>query len=405
MIALDLRGERADRLAQLERGPHGPQGVVLVDDGQPEDPDGGVAGDVPDRSAVALEHVGAGRRAAFEHGVQGLRVEPLGQLRHARDLDEHEAHEPARASGLARGRRRRDRRRLGRRLERKRGILREHRAFELTQPLARLDAELVDQQPPRFVESLQGVGLTVTAIQGQHQLAVQPLAVGMLGDQLRQPADDRGVTAERELGVDLQLERGDAQLGEPRDRRLGELLVGDVRERVAAPQCEGPVERGRGRLRATGRLLALRLGHEPLEAVGIDALRIDDELVAGLACHDDAAAVQAPVERLAQPRDLDLDRLRGRRRSPRAPELVDQPVGAERLVRVEQEQREEGALLPPPERDDAALVEDLEWTEDVEVHGSGSQAVRSNLPRSQGARQACEGGAPARAPPSPYGRG
>jgi hypothetical protein len=40
-----------------------------------------------------------------------------------------------------------------------------------------------------------------------------------------------------------------------------------------------------------------------------------------------------------------LDDLRGRRRRPLAPELVDDAVGREHLVAMEEEQGEEGALL------------------------------------------------------------
>jgi hypothetical protein len=39
-----------------------------------------------------------------------------------------------------------------------------------------------------------------------------------------------------------------------------------------------------------------------------------------------------------------------------------------RFVRVEQEEGEEAPLLLAPERHDPALVHDLEWPEDVELH-------------------------------------
>ena len=66
----------------------------------------------------------------------------------------------------------------------------------------------------------------------------------------------------------------------------------------------------------------------------------------------------------------------GCRRAP--PELVDQPVRAERLVGVEQKQGQQGALLAPAERDHAALVEGLERAKDAEVHARG---VRESNPR------------------------
>ena len=78
--------------------------------------------------------------------------------------------------------------RLGR--QRQRRILREHRALELAQPLARLDAELLDERAPRVLVGLQRVGLAVGAVEREHQLGAQPLAVRVLGDQrleLRRP--------------------------------------------------------------------------------------------------------------------------------------------------------------------------------------------------------------------------
>jgi hypothetical protein len=106
------------------------------------------------------------------------------------------------------------------------------------------------------------------------------------------------------------------------------------------------------------------LGDEPLEPVRVDLLGIERQLVAALARHHDPVA----PERLAQPRDLDLDRLRSAGRRSLAPELVDQPIGAERLVAVEQEKDEERALPAPAQRDHPALLEHFERTEDAEIH-------------------------------------
>ena len=50
------------------------------------------------------------------------------------------------------------------------------------------------------------------------------------------------VAAERELGIDAELERGESQLFQARDRRLRERGVGEVRERCAAPEAERLVE-------------------------------------------------------------------------------------------------------------------------------------------------------------------
>ena len=71
----------------------------------------------------------------------------------------------------------------------------------------------------------------------------------MLGDERLQLADELGVPAELELGVDPLLDRGEAQLLEAGDLALGEGVVGEVGQRLAAPERERLGERAGGRLR------------------------------------------------------------------------------------------------------------------------------------------------------------
>jgi hypothetical protein len=114
------------------------------------------------------------------------------------------AHE--RASGALRrglGRRRLSRGQL------ESGVLREDRPLELAQPLARLDTRLLDQGPACLLVGLQRFRLAVAAVERQHQLGAQTLAVGVLGDQRLELSNDLGVAAERQLGVDQLLQRRD----------------------------------------------------------------------------------------------------------------------------------------------------------------------------------------------------
>jgi len=181
-----------------------------------------------------------------------------------------------------------------------------------------------------------------------------------------------GVAAEPELRIDQLLERGEAKLFETGDLALGEALVRGVGERRAAPERQRTFERGGGAVRVAGGELIAAGGHEVLESVGVEVLALDRQLVAALARHDRARAgvVVTPSrrERLSQSRDLDVQELGGRGRRPLAPQLVDQPVRGERLVGVQQQQGEQRSLPAPAERNRPALVEDLERTEDVEVH-------------------------------------
>ena len=111
--------------------------------------------------------------------------------------------------------------------------------------------------------------------------------------------------------------------------------------------------------------------------------RIDDELVTGLA---------RDTTHARPPSGLPRSDLRSREiwtwsvlpapgRSARAPQqLVDQPVGADRLVGVEQEEGEQRALPAAAQRDHTVLVEDHDRAEDEEVHGDGGGAGDQTYP-------------------------
>src|SRR5206468_5782968 len=60
--------------------------------------------------------------------------------------------------------------------------------------------------------------------------------------------------------------------------------------------------------------------------------------------------------------------LRARHRRLLAPQRLDQPIGRNDLVDVQQQQREQRPLLDARERDNAVAVNDLKWTEDPELH-------------------------------------
>ena len=67
---------------------------------------------------------------------------------------------------------------------------------------------------------------------------MEPLAQGMLLDQRLELADHLGMAAAREVGVDRQFDRPHAKLVQAPDLSGGERLVGDVGERLAAPERE-----------------------------------------------------------------------------------------------------------------------------------------------------------------------
>ena len=84
----------------------------------------------------------------------------------------------------------------------------------------------------------------------------------MVRDERLELADERGVAAQLELGVDPLLDRREPELVEPRSLDLEARLVAEVGERRAAPE----LERAAQRLGALGRRLREGLLPQALEA-------------------------------------------------------------------------------------------------------------------------------------------
>ena len=80
----------------------------------------------------------------------------------------------------------------------------------------RLDADLLDERPPRVAVDLERLGLAPAAVEREHQLPGQPLAVAVMGDEVLQLAHELGVAPGGQVGVHAQLERGQPLLLEPR---------------------------------------------------------------------------------------------------------------------------------------------------------------------------------------------
>lgn len=109
------------------------------------------------------------------------------------------------------------------------------------QRVAALDAELVDEHPPRPGERVERLRLAVGAIEREHQLGAESLPQRVGGDQVLELRKHLAVTAERELRLDVVLDRRSTELFEPPDRIFREALVANVRQRRSAPQADGLV--------------------------------------------------------------------------------------------------------------------------------------------------------------------
>ena len=89
--------------------------------------------------------------------------------------------------------------------------------MKLLQAGARIDPELVDEHTPPRLVGLQRFRLAARAVEREHQLAAQPLAEGISRQERFQLGDEIGQRAEREIGLDPVLDRGDAKLLEASD--------------------------------------------------------------------------------------------------------------------------------------------------------------------------------------------
>src|SRR3954453_5884744 len=179
-----------------------------------------------------------------------------------------------------------------------------------------------------------------------------------------------GVPPERGLGPDSGLQRDRPQPVEARDRVLGERRVREVSQRLAAPEPERRAETRRRACMGTLRECGGSLGSERLEAERIDTLWLDLEHVAPTRRHDRISdiAVVGDAECAPQSRDVDLQGLcRGRRRFA-LPQIVDQAIAGNDLVRPQGQHGEHRRRLCAAERDIASLaVSHAKWSEDLEL--------------------------------------
>jgi hypothetical protein len=177
----------------------------------------------------------------------------------------------------------------------------------------------------------------------------------MLGDERLELGGEGGVATERELGVVPQLERVQALLLEAARLRPRERLVGKVGEDRAAPERERLPELPGRSIGTAGSELLLGAGDQAHEAVDVQLALVHAQPVA-LAVRLDPIG----TEGRAQPVDVDLERGDCRGRRLLSPELVDQPVARNCLARMEEERRQHGTLLRPPERERAVALTSLD---------------------------------------------
>ena len=156
----------------------------------------------------------------------------------------------------------------------------EDRLLEARQRRVGFDTQLLDERLAQPSVCAQRIGLTAAAIQGHHELAREALSQRVLTHQLGELTREGTVLTEREVRADAVLQRGEPQLGQPRDVSLREGLIGEVRQGFAPPECERGPQRT-GRVGWSSRELVAALRCEALETRRVDSVGLDGEQVAG----------------------------------------------------------------------------------------------------------------------------
>ena len=219
------------------------------------------------------------------------------------------------------------------------------------------------------LEALERVGLAPGAVQGEHQLAVEPLAVRVLRDECLEVGDELVVPAEREVGLHALLERDQPQLLQARDlggeRNSRRTRSARARRRARAPGPRAASAADRARLGSHWASL-----DELLEAGQVELVRADLEHVARR-----AGDQGVPAERLAEPPDLDLQDLRRRRRRTLPPQRRSISVSVETtsFARSRSSASSE-RCFGPPSGNRPVLVDHLERSENAVVHVAPSVA-------------------------------
>ena len=262
---------------------------------------------------------------------------------------------------------------LRRQIERR--ILVEHRLMQVAQRLAGLDPEFFDERAARVLVRRQSFRLAAGAIQREHRQRPQPFAQRVLPHQLFELPRHLRVSTEVQVLLDPVLEAREPGVLEARDVRVGEAPFPELRQRRTAPEGE--------------RVRKLPLLAQALEPGQVELVGLDPQQVARLTGHDPLLA-----EHLAEPGDVHMERLlRGLRRIV-LPQAVRQPVGRDDGVGVEEQHRQQRALLRAPEIQEPALRCHFQRAEDPELHVQsvrGARAIPARLPPSPARRSSRPG--------------
>src|SRR6266446_1929931 len=160
-------------------------------------------------------------------------------------------------------------------------LLVEDLLVERLQLVARIDAEVLEQTLSSSLIGAECFRLPAGAVEGQHQLAAQALAMGVFDDQDFEFTDQAGVASESQFGLDPLLDRLQTETFEPYDLGLCERLERELRERRAAPERERLLQHARCSFGMSTCQCGLTVGEQQFESVHVERLSFDLEQIAG----------------------------------------------------------------------------------------------------------------------------
>ena len=250
-----------------------------------------------------------------------------------------------------------------------RRIVLEDPPLQRAELLARLHPGLLDDRETCLLVGGERVEPPVGAVERQHLQPAQALVRRMLARQRVELADRLPVQPELELRLEPHLERVQPLLLQTTDRILRKAPVREIRQRRPRPERERLAQRAR----PLPRRHPSRLPHQSLEAAGVDRVGVDPKPVAGRPRLEGLGAEQLP-----QARDAVLHVGRRRRRRSPLPQLVDQPVERHHVVRLQEKQRHQRALLRPTQPDRQTPHTSLQRAQHAELdlwscHGEGER--------------------------------
>ena len=144
---------------------------------------------------------------------------------------------------------------------------------------------------------------------------------------------------------------------------IGEAGIGELGQRLTPPEPECFTECSGRRLVITLVRKAPTLGHQLLEANGIDVAGCDGQGVTGFRREDRRRA-----EGTAELADLCLQGIGRIRRLPVLPQRIDEPFGPDRLSPMQRQQGQQGPLFGAADWHHLAALHHLELAEEPDLH-------------------------------------